>query len=194
WFPLLQRTGRPRSGHWRVVEGGIVPETECVFQHLSAVLKAPGKSFDDVERAGVFLTSMSNFAAEWHTRKVFQSALSRPHDDRGPRATAWGLRQDRGLTSRLAATRRVISWSTPFKSSMFSVRHRSVVINWRFCLTRPEFRPKACKRLLVNSISAKRPSSCRRTILRTRVECASSHLGWSSTLRDIPRSAQPVPL
>ena len=33
-----------------------------------------------------------------------------------------------------------------------------------------------------------------KTILRTRVECASSHLGWSSTLRDIPRSAQPVPL
>src|SRR5215468_11963868 len=50
---------------------------------------------------------------------------------------------------------------------MFSVRHRSAVINWRFCLTRSAFRPKACRRLLVNSISAKRPSYCRRTILRT---------------------------
>jgi len=46
----------------RVVEGGIVAETERVFQNLSAVLKAAGKSFDDVVRAGVFLTSMSDFA------------------------------------------------------------------------------------------------------------------------------------
>ena len=38
-------------------------ETERVFQNLSAVLKAAGKSFDDVVRAGVFLTSMSDFAA-----------------------------------------------------------------------------------------------------------------------------------
>jgi 2-iminobutanoate/2-iminopropanoate deaminase len=51
----------PTTG--KVVEGGIVPETERVFQNLSAVLKAAGKSFDDVVRAGVFLTSMSDFAA-----------------------------------------------------------------------------------------------------------------------------------
>ena len=37
-------------------------ETERVLQNLSAVLKAAGKSFDDVVRAGVFLTSMSDFA------------------------------------------------------------------------------------------------------------------------------------
>src|SRR5882762_9133427 len=61
---------------------------------------------------------------------------------------------------------------------MFSVRHRSAVINWRFCPTRRPFRPRACRRLPANSISAKRPSSCRRTILRTRVGYASSHLGW----------------
>src|SRR6476661_1511527 len=47
----------------KVVEGGIVPETERVFQNLSAVLKAAGKSFDDVVRAGVFLTNMTDFAA-----------------------------------------------------------------------------------------------------------------------------------
>jgi len=40
-----------------------VAETERVFQNLSAVLKAAGKSFDDVVRAGVFLTNMSDFAA-----------------------------------------------------------------------------------------------------------------------------------
>ena len=51
----------PATG--KVVEGGIVAETERVFQNLSAVLKAAGKSFDDVVRAGVFLTSMSDFVA-----------------------------------------------------------------------------------------------------------------------------------
>ena len=38
-------------------------ETERVFQNLSAVLKAAGKSFDHVARAGVFLTSMNDFVA-----------------------------------------------------------------------------------------------------------------------------------
>jgi 2-iminobutanoate/2-iminopropanoate deaminase len=47
----------------KVVEGGIAAETERVFQNLSAVLKAAGKSFDDVVRAGVFLTSMGDFVA-----------------------------------------------------------------------------------------------------------------------------------
>jgi len=51
----------PATG--KVVEGGIVPETERVFQNLSAVLRAAGKSFDDVARAGVFLTNMNDFAA-----------------------------------------------------------------------------------------------------------------------------------
>jgi 2-iminobutanoate/2-iminopropanoate deaminase len=51
----------PATG--KVFEGGIVAETERVLQNLSAVLKAAGKSFDDVMRAGVFLTSMSDFAA-----------------------------------------------------------------------------------------------------------------------------------
>jgi 2-iminobutanoate/2-iminopropanoate deaminase len=47
----------------KMVEGGIVAETERVFQNLSAILKAAGKSFDDVVRAGVYLTSMSDFVA-----------------------------------------------------------------------------------------------------------------------------------
>ena len=51
----------PATG--RLVEGGIVAETERVFQNLSAVLKAAGKSFDHVARAGVYLTSMSDFGA-----------------------------------------------------------------------------------------------------------------------------------
>src|ERR1700680_2620179 len=51
----------PTTG--KLVTGGIAAETERVFQNLSAVLKAAGKSFDDVVRVGVFLTSMSDFAA-----------------------------------------------------------------------------------------------------------------------------------
>ena len=47
----------------KVVEGGIAAETERVFQNLSAVLKAAGKSFDHVVRAGVYLTSMSDYVA-----------------------------------------------------------------------------------------------------------------------------------
>src|SRR5215813_7583815 len=51
----------PATG--KVVEGGIVAETECVFQNLSAVLKAAGKSFDHVACAPVFLTNMSDYVA-----------------------------------------------------------------------------------------------------------------------------------
>ena len=51
----------PATG--KVVEGGILTETERVFQNLSVVLRAAGKGFDDVVRAGVYLTKMSDFAA-----------------------------------------------------------------------------------------------------------------------------------
>jgi 2-iminobutanoate/2-iminopropanoate deaminase len=51
----------PATG--KVVEGGIVPETERAFQNLSAVPKAASKCFDDVVRAGVFITNMTDFAA-----------------------------------------------------------------------------------------------------------------------------------
>ncbi len=51
----------PTTG--KLVTGGIAAETERVFQNLSAVLKAAGKSFNDVARAGVYLTSMSDFVA-----------------------------------------------------------------------------------------------------------------------------------
>jgi len=51
----------PATG--RLVAGGIAAETERIFQNLAAVLKAAGKTFDDVVRVGVFLTSMSDYAA-----------------------------------------------------------------------------------------------------------------------------------
>ena len=51
----------PTTG--KLVAGGIAAETDRIFQNLSAVLKAAGRSFDDVVRAGVYLTSMSDYAA-----------------------------------------------------------------------------------------------------------------------------------
>jgi 2-iminobutanoate/2-iminopropanoate deaminase len=51
----------PTTG--RLVPGGIAAETDRVFQNLSAVLKAAGKSFADVVRVGVFLTNMSDYGA-----------------------------------------------------------------------------------------------------------------------------------
>ena len=51
----------PTTG--KLVAGGLAAETERVFQNLSAVLKAAVKSFDDVVRGGVYLTSMSDFGA-----------------------------------------------------------------------------------------------------------------------------------
>jgi len=52
-----------------------VAETERVLQNLSAVLNAAGKSFDDVVRAGVFLTSMRDFAA---MNGIYAKYLSQP--------------------------------------------------------------------------------------------------------------------
>ena len=51
----------PTTG--KLVAGGIAAETERLFQNLSAVLKEAGKGFDDVVRAGVYLTSMSDYVA-----------------------------------------------------------------------------------------------------------------------------------
>jgi 2-iminobutanoate/2-iminopropanoate deaminase len=51
----------PTTG--KLVAGGLAGETERVFRNLSAILKAAGKSFDDVVRAGVYLTSMSDYVA-----------------------------------------------------------------------------------------------------------------------------------
>src|ERR1700716_2349245 len=62
-FLYLSGQGGQVPATGKVVEGGIVAETERVFQNLSAVLKAAGKSFDDVARAGVYLTRMSDFVA-----------------------------------------------------------------------------------------------------------------------------------
>jgi 2-iminobutanoate/2-iminopropanoate deaminase len=50
----------PTTG--KLVAGGLAAEADRIFRNLSAVLKAAGRSFDDVVRAGVYLTSMSDYA------------------------------------------------------------------------------------------------------------------------------------
>jgi 2-iminobutanoate/2-iminopropanoate deaminase len=73
----------PATG--KVVEGGIVPEAERVFRNLSAALKAAGKSFDDVARAGVYLTNMSDFAA---LNAIYAKHFSQPFPARTTIAVA----------------------------------------------------------------------------------------------------------
>src|SRR5256885_17118010 len=51
----------PATG--KVVEGGIVAETERVFRNLSAGFKAAGRSFDHVAGAGGDITGMTDFVA-----------------------------------------------------------------------------------------------------------------------------------
>ena len=69
----------------KLVAGGLAAETERVFQNLSSVLKAAGKSFDDVVRAGVYLTSMSDFAA---LNGVYAKHFSKPFPARTTIAVA----------------------------------------------------------------------------------------------------------
>src|SRR5258708_33656836 len=47
----------------KVVEGGVVAETERIFRNLAAILKAAGRGFDDVARAGLYLTDLNDFVA-----------------------------------------------------------------------------------------------------------------------------------
>ena len=62
-----------------------MPETERIFQNLSAILKAAGKSFDDVVRAGVFLTRMSDFVA---MNGIYAKYFSKPFPARTTIAVA----------------------------------------------------------------------------------------------------------
>ena len=72
----------PTTG--KLVAGGIAAETERLFQNLSAVLKEAGKGFDDVVRAGVYLTSMSDYVA---LNGIYAKHFSQPF----PARTAIGV-------------------------------------------------------------------------------------------------------
>jgi 2-iminobutanoate/2-iminopropanoate deaminase len=47
----------------QLIEGDVAAQTERVLQNLSGILKAAGSSLEQVVKCGVFLKSMSDFAA-----------------------------------------------------------------------------------------------------------------------------------
>ena len=51
----------PATG--RLIDGDVTAQTEQVFRNLSAVLAAAGKSFRDVTRVGVYMTSIGDYPA-----------------------------------------------------------------------------------------------------------------------------------
>ena len=51
----------PSSG--KLVEGGLEAEARQLFRNLATLLDAAGKSFSDVVKANVFLTSIEDFTA-----------------------------------------------------------------------------------------------------------------------------------
>jgi len=73
----------PATG--KLVEGGVVAEAERIFLNLAAVLEAAGKSFNDVVRVGVFLTSMSDFAT---VNGIYAKHFSQPYPARTTIAAA----------------------------------------------------------------------------------------------------------
>jgi 2-iminobutanoate/2-iminopropanoate deaminase len=73
----------PATG--KLVVGGVESQTERVFQNLAAVLKTAGKSFNDVARAGVFLTNMGDFAV---INRVYAKYFSQPFPARTTIAVA----------------------------------------------------------------------------------------------------------
>jgi 2-iminobutanoate/2-iminopropanoate deaminase len=73
----------PATG--KLVEGGVVAEAERLFLNLAAVLEEAGKTFDDVVRVGVFLTSMSDFAT---VNGIYAKHFSQPYPARTTIAAA----------------------------------------------------------------------------------------------------------
>ncbi len=63
----------------QLIEGDVAAQTERVLQNLSGILKAAGSSLEQVVKAGVFLKSMSDFAAmnEVYGRYFTQSPPAR---------------------------------------------------------------------------------------------------------------------
>jgi len=67
----------PATGE--MVSGDIAAQTRRVFENLGAVLKAGGRSFNDVVRTTVFLADMNDFA---EVNKVYGTYFSEPYPAR----------------------------------------------------------------------------------------------------------------
>jgi len=62
-----------------MVAGDIAVQTRRVFENLGAVLKAGGRSFNDVVRTTVFLADMNDFA---EVNKLYGTYFSEPYPAR----------------------------------------------------------------------------------------------------------------
>lgn len=61
---LLFASGQiPLTLSGEVVAGGIAAQTECVFDHIEAILAAAGATLADVAKATVFLKNFDDFPA-----------------------------------------------------------------------------------------------------------------------------------
>lgn len=67
----------PRTG--KLVAGGIGEECRQIFRNIEAVLKAAGKSFDDVIKATVFLVDMKEWPA---MNEIYAAQFKAPHPAR----------------------------------------------------------------------------------------------------------------
>lgn len=62
-----------------LVEGGVAAQTEQALRNLSAVLRAAGRTLDDVVRVGVYLADMGDFAA---MNEVYARSFAQPYPAR----------------------------------------------------------------------------------------------------------------
>ncbi|HUA24777.1 MAG TPA: Rid family detoxifying hydrolase [Steroidobacteraceae bacterium] len=67
----------PATG--KLVAGGVAAQTERVLRNLQAVLQVAGNGFDDVIRAGVYLTNMGDFAT---MNEVYARHFTKPYPAR----------------------------------------------------------------------------------------------------------------
>lgn len=67
-----------------LIDGDVSAQTEQALRNVEAVLRAAGKTLDDVVRVGVYLTDMADFAA---VNAVYETMFGAPY----PARTAIGV-------------------------------------------------------------------------------------------------------
>ena len=67
----------PATG--KLVEGGVVAQTEQIFHNLAAILSAANKSFADVVKVNVYLTDIRDFVA---MNEVYAKHFAAPYPAR----------------------------------------------------------------------------------------------------------------
>ena len=63
----------------KLVDGGVQPQTAQAFKNLKLVLESAGKSFENVVRVGVYLTSISDFVA---MNEIYATYFTEPYPAR----------------------------------------------------------------------------------------------------------------